>query len=322
MRNIMNKWQKVGLAAGMGTAVIATTHIINKFIFKYATINNYTFENKSENSYGWKFGNIAYSAYGDKNASPLLLIHDLNAYSSGYEWNNVIQHLSDTHYVYVLDMLGCGHSDKPHITYTTYMYTQLLNDFITNVIGKPTDIMATGSSAPIAIGAAFTNNALYNKILLVSPEAVSRAGITPGKRANIRRKLLSIPVIGTTIYNICVGKDRLNKILGNKVFSDNLVPIDYLNACHENAHLSGASSKYLFSSTECNYTTVSISKAVKELNNCIYIIHGDNFNTETLNEYTSLNSAIETVNISGSGLLPQVEQPDEFIKQCEILLFN
>ena len=115
----MNKWQKVGLAAGMGTAVIATTHIINKFIFKYATINNYTFENKSENSYGWKFGNIAYSAYGDKNASPLLLIHDLNAYSSGYEWNNVIQHLSDTHYVYVLDMLGCGHSDKPHITYTT-----------------------------------------------------------------------------------------------------------------------------------------------------------------------------------------------------------
>ena len=102
----MNKWQKVGLAAGMGTAVIATTHIINKFIFKYATINNYTFENKSENSYGWKFGNIAYSAYGDKNASPLLLIHDLNAYSSGYEWNNVIQHLSDTHYVYVLDMLG------------------------------------------------------------------------------------------------------------------------------------------------------------------------------------------------------------------------
>ena len=126
----------------------------------------------------------------------------------------------------------------------------------------------------------------------------------------------------STIYNICVGKGRLNKILGNKVFNDNLVPIDYLNACHENAHLSGASSKYLFSSTECYYTTVSISKAVKELNNCIYIIHGDNFNTETLNEYTSLNSAIETVNISGSGLLPQVEQPDEFIKQCEILLFN
>ena len=75
MRNIMNKWQKVGLAAGMGTAVIATTHIINKFIFKYATINNYTFENKSENSYGWKFGNIAYSAYGIYVNDTILIIH-------------------------------------------------------------------------------------------------------------------------------------------------------------------------------------------------------------------------------------------------------
>lgn len=318
----MNKWQKVGLAAGMGTAVIATTHIINKFIFKSATINNYTFENTSENNYSWKFGNIVYSTYGDKNSSPLLLVHDLNAYSSGYEWNNVIQDLSAEHYVYVIDLLGCGHSDKPHITYTTYMYTQLLNDFITNVIGKPTDIIATGHSAPVAIGAAFTNNSLYKKILLVSPESISRAGITPGKRSNIRRKLLSIPVIGTTIYNICVRKDRLNKILGNKVFSDHLVPIDYLNACHENAHLSGSSSKYLFSSTECHYTTVSISKAVKELNNCIYIIYGDDFDTKTLSEYTSLNSAIETIKISKSGMLPQLEQPEEFAKQCEVLLFN
>ena len=39
----MNKWKKIGLAAGMGTAVIATTHIINKFIFQSATKNNYTF---------------------------------------------------------------------------------------------------------------------------------------------------------------------------------------------------------------------------------------------------------------------------------------
>ena len=29
----MNKWQKLGLAVGMGTAVVTTSHIINKFIF-------------------------------------------------------------------------------------------------------------------------------------------------------------------------------------------------------------------------------------------------------------------------------------------------
>lgn len=201
------------------------------------------------------------------------------------------------------------------------MYTQLLNDFITNVIGKPADIIATGSSAPIAISAAYTNNKLYKKILLVSPQAISKAMIVPGKRANIRRRLLSIPVIGTTIYNICVRKGRLENVLGKRTFGDGLVPIDYLNASYENAHLSGASSKYLFSSTECHYTTVSITKAVKELNNCIYIINGD-VNAASANEYVSLNSAIEVVNIPRAGALPQVDEPEEFVKQCEILLFN
>lgn len=317
----MNKWKKIGLAAGMGTAVIATTHIINKFIFQCATKNNYTFTDMLTKEYKWKFGKISYSVYGDKDSAPLLLVHNLNTYSSGCEWINVINRLSDNHCVYVLDLLGCGHSDKPHITYTTYMYTQLLNDFITNVIGKPADIIATGSSAPIAISAAYTNNKLYKKILLVSPQAISKAMIVPGKRANIRRRLLSIPVIGTTIYNICVRKGRLENVLGKRTFGDGLVPIDYLNASYENAHLSGASSKYLFSSTECHYTTVSITKAVKELNNCIYIINGD-VNAASANEYVSLNSAIEVVNIPRAGALPQVDEPEEFVKQCEILLFN
>ena len=38
----MNKWQKIGLAVGMGTAVITTTHLINSIIFKSSTANNYT----------------------------------------------------------------------------------------------------------------------------------------------------------------------------------------------------------------------------------------------------------------------------------------
>ena len=30
----MNKWQKIGLAVGMGAAVVTTTHLINSIIFK------------------------------------------------------------------------------------------------------------------------------------------------------------------------------------------------------------------------------------------------------------------------------------------------
>ena len=156
----MNKWQKLGLAVGMGTAVVTTSHIINKFIFESATINNYTGKTV-KHTYSWKFGNIAYSTYGNYDNPPLLLIHDLKSYSSGYEWDNTVHYLSKKHHLYVVDLLGCGHSDKPQITYTTYMYTQLLNDFITNVIGKKTDIIATGDSAPMVI------SSVYIKIYII-----------------------------------------------------------------------------------------------------------------------------------------------------------
>ena len=70
----MNKWKKLGLAAGMGTAAFTTAHIINQCIFQAAVSDKIT-ENKSILKYKWRLGNVAYTVCGK--GSPLLLIHDL-----------------------------------------------------------------------------------------------------------------------------------------------------------------------------------------------------------------------------------------------------
>lgn len=72
-------------------------------------------------------------------------------------------------------------------------------------------------------------------------------------------------------------------------FIDGRIPADYINACHENAHLGDASAKYLFISTECNFTTVTISKALSELDNCIYMINGMHNNNDVIDEYIHIN---------------------------------
>ena len=184
----MNKWQKIGLAVGMGTAVITTTHLINSIIFKSSTANNYTGK-RIRSNYQWKFGNIAYITAGS--GSPLLLIHDLNSYSSSYEWEQTINSFAKNHKVYAIDLLGCGHSDKPNLTYTTFMYTQLINDFVLNVIRSKTDVVATAGSTPIVIMAAFNNHALFNKIILVSPLSVEDALKGPDNLSGIRRHILA-----------------------------------------------------------------------------------------------------------------------------------
>ena len=103
-------------------------------------------------------------------------------------------------------------------------------------------------------------------------------------------------------------KDRLNNILSKNVFDNGIVPVDYLDAYYENAHLSGASSKFLFASTECNFTTASIAKAVSDIDNCIYIITGENEQGYLHCISLFFNPAIEVVEIKNSKNLPQIEQ--------------
>ena len=69
----MNKWQKIGLAVGMGTAVITTTHLINSIIFKSSTANNYTGK-RIRSNYQWKFGNIAYITAGSGYLYTILIL--------------------------------------------------------------------------------------------------------------------------------------------------------------------------------------------------------------------------------------------------------
>ena len=209
----MNKWKKLGLAAGMGTAAFTTAHIINQCIFQAAVSDKIT-ENKSILKYKWRLGNVAYTVCGK--GSPLLLIHDLKPESSSYEWKRVVKALAKKHTVYTIDLLGCGYSDKPNITYTAYMYTQLLNDFIVNVIARRVSVAATGQSAPLTIMAAYNNPYLFDKIVLVSPESIRHAMINPGKHSNIRKMLLNTPVLGTMLYNIFVNRHEINRKFTNE----------------------------------------------------------------------------------------------------------
>ncbi|MDU2211112.1 MAG: alpha/beta hydrolase, partial [Eubacterium sp.] len=58
------------------------------------------------------------------------------------------------------------------------------------------------------------------------------------------------------------------------------------------------------------------------LDNCIYIVSGDK-NTDmraVIKEYTDLNPAIETYLIPNAKVLPQIEQPEEFVNTLNIYI--
>ena len=103
------------------------TALLNKAV-KLSAVSKHILESRVSLCYRWRLGNIHYTKIGE--GKPLLLVHDLEPASSSYEWHEVRKKLSKDHTVYTIDLLGFGRSEKPNLTYTNYLYVQLLSDFI------------------------------------------------------------------------------------------------------------------------------------------------------------------------------------------------
>lgn len=296
----------------LSSSAVAGIAMINKGIKLSSTSKNILKEPESC-CYHWRFGNIYYTKSGA--GKPLLLIHNLDAASSSYEWHQIISHLQKDYTVYAIDLLGCGRSEKPCLTYTNYLYVQLLTDFIKSEIGHRADVIASGESAALAVMACSHNPELFNRLMLVNPDSLLTCSQMPGKYARFYKGLLDFPVIGTLLYHIASSKQALRELFAKKYFYNPYAVRDlYLNAYYEAAHL-GLSPKSVYASVRCNYTKANITKAIKKIDNSIYLLGGSGIENmkELLKEYTVYNPAIEYSLLPDTRYLPQVEKPNEFV---------
>lgn len=304
----------------ISTAAISGTWILNKAVFYYSTMKK-ILASEHGNIYKWRFGNIYYRKTGE--GHPLLLVHDLSCAASGYEWKYLVDELSKKHTVYVIDLLGCGHSDKPKITYTNYLYVQLLNDFVKEVIKGKTDIITSGRASSLAIMACHMEAHLYNRLLFISPASVREAAKTPSFKYRLLKYAICMPIVGTLVYNLCFSKKMTEKHFEEKYICnpETIRKVD-VEAYHEAAHLGGTSSKYLYASILSHFTEVNIERAIKVSDYSMFIIGGedDKDMSQIIEDYTVLNPAIEAVTVKGCKKLIHVEAPEKIVDYCDIFL--
>lgn len=294
-------------------------HMINKAIHLSATFDN-LLGNSSENYYDWKFGRIFYKKKGT--GKPVLLIHDLTTFSSADEWNEIINSLSSSRTVYAIDLLGCGRSDKPNLTYTNFMYVQMISDFIKNVIGDKTDVIVTGNSVSYILGSCHNESKLYDNLILINPADISELARIPSKRSKILTKLVLTPFIGTLLYNILVRKNVVERLFKEKYFFDkSKIQNSYIQTCYESAHRGNAESKYLFASICGNYLTANAGLYLQGLDNSIFILSGSTEKErEIAEEYKRTLPSIETVSINDVKHLPQLENPSALLEHVNVFL--
>ena len=275
-----------------------------------ATAKNLLAESRPQ-TFKWRLGDIHYTITGT--GKPLLLIHDLDHAASGIEWESLIPLLKDEYTIYTIDLLGCGRSEKPNMTYTNFLYVQLISDFIKFEIGRRTDVIASGNSASLVTMACAYNTDLFDKIMYINPESFLSSSKIPGKRAKTFKFLLDTPILGTMLSHIASSKKTLKRTFEEKYFysAADTHPL-LIDKYYESAHL-GTAPKSVFASCICHYTKCNISRSLERINNSIFILGGgaEPDINEIINEYTLCNPAIESSIVPATKQLPHLEKPLE-----------
>lgn len=296
---------------GITTTAVAGMYIINRIV-DYTAGQKNLLNTEEGNIYHWKNGNIFYTVSGK--GTPVVLIHELNPASSAKEWSKIVHRLEKKHTVYTIDLLGCGRSEKPGITYTNFLYVQLINNFIHDIIKEAANIVVTGISSSFVIMAQAMEPDNFKKIILVNPSDINIIREMPTKETKAAKTILEIPILGTFIYNLIMHHKRIRNYIESKYFFKKTFLSSKLEDTYfESAHKGNSAGKYLLASTKGNYINIDITNAVKKADNLYIISSRERNNAVAITEkYLHLNKNIEATYISNSRYLPQLETPDKF----------
>ncbi|MGD1700042.1 alpha/beta fold hydrolase [Dapis sp. BLCC M229] len=190
----------------------------------------------------WKSHKIQYTVMGA--GQPLVLIHGFGG-CIGHWRNNIPTLAAGGYQVFALDLLGFGSSSKPPINYNLKLWQELLYDFWSEYIQKPT--IFVGNS----IGG------LLGLMILADHPEISRGGIlincagglnhrpqelNPPLRfvMGIFTKLVSSPAFGPFIFNQVRQKHRIRNTLKQVYINKEAVTEELVEIIHRPSCDSGA----------------------------------------------------------------------------------
>jgi pimeloyl-ACP methyl ester carboxylesterase len=312
----MNKYgRKLLTLTTLLTFATGIIHVANRFVNVTSQLKD-MLDVSRRKFYDWRFGKVYYTKAGT--GSPILLIHDVAPGASGYEWHKVEKELATEHTVYTIDLIGCGRSDKPGITYTNFLYVQMLCDFIKNVIGEKTDVIASGFSCSFVTMVCNYDKDCFNKVMFVNPPSLKSLKCTPSDKDKFLKFFLEIPVFGTLIYHMIVSRETIsNYLIENAYYNPFHVDESMIDTYYEAAHKGGYFAKFHYSCYAAKYMNINIDKALEKIDNSVYIVEGEaepngNF---IVSDYQSINPSIESYMIPETRHLPHMENAEHFLEQ-------
>jgi pimeloyl-ACP methyl ester carboxylesterase len=303
-----------GLAQGllMGSAALGSLALINARIARDSVPLEWDCTDPVLRAYWWRYGIINYRVAGT--GSPLLLLHGIHAAASGYEMRHQVRLLADHFRVYVPDLLGFGYSDRPPIAYTASTYAELIGDLVRDVIGEPTDVVASSLSAAYAVANAARRPDLFRRLVLACPAGVGSLSSPPSPVGNLLYALLRSPVVGTALFNALTSRASLRYYLAQQTFFDaDKVTAEMVEDYWRVAHQPGGQwAPAAFLGQRLN---LDASRAWCSLSQPVLLVWGAQARptpVETAQRFLHLRPSTPLEILDRCGILPHDEQADQF----------
>lgn len=228
----------------LGASVISI-EAFNRLVFSWKGKEEPLYQNG--HYLDWKHGSIFYRKQEGGSGRPVLLLHDLYPDQSEESLQKIAVQLAEKRTVYSMDLLGCGHSEKPALTYTNFLYVMQVTELIEKVIQQPVHLVAKGRSAAIAIAATRYKPEYISQITLLDPADIRKNKKTPDPLSKLKKRLIELPILGTLVYNIA-----------------------FFNS--KEAHLGGTTARFLYASIVGRYTEYDVEWMLNQNDVPLHII--------------------------------------------------
>ena len=307
---VKGKLLTAGLVVG---GVLGTLTAVNKLTESMAGELN-TVLTGEERRYPWKYGDMFYEVKGARDAKPLLLIHSFGPGASSFEWRKNIDVLATQFRVYAVDLLGFGLSDSPSIDYTAETFTDLISDFVREVIGRPTIAVAHGITCAYVVADAYRYPKLFEGLVLVTPLPAMLQEHTTGSLNAAWKFVLRTPVLGQFIYNVVASRPAIRGYYDRQgyhnpgLITDELVEYIYTSAHQPN-------SRFAMASFLSNHLTMDVNEAFARLRMPVVVVLGREgalAPSEVSDAFKRVNARIDVRILDKCTQNPQDEQATNF----------
>jgi pimeloyl-ACP methyl ester carboxylesterase len=307
-----NFWKTL-LAGGAGVAALAA---VNASIRRGAQEPDDSALGGNSRFFPWKYGRIFYKESGGTNSGlPIVLVHGIGAGFSSFMWRKNFDVLANNFRVYALDLLGFGFSDKPAAApYSANLYVELLSDFIRDVVGQRTNVVASSLGAAYSVQAAYEHRELINAMILNAPAGYATLNTRPGMAGAAFYGLLQSPVLGTSFYNVMASERSIRDYAQRTLFYDYKRVTDRLvEHLYATSHQPGA--QHAIAAFLSGYLNIDMSAPFSQLEQPVVLVWGKQDLSAPVTravELLELNPSARLEVFDFCRMMPEQEHPEKF----------